>query len=463
VDGDPGTPGVQPDTPLAYALNDVNFGATPSAVGSGYTNNVPGTATTTLFGIDSARGQLVRQGGVDGSPSPNGGQLFTIGNLGFATQTLVGFDIGAGGTALAVLTSPGDTVSKVYQVNLATGAALYLGDLGGTELARGLAIVPAGVIQLSAATANVAENAGQVTLTLARVGGSTGTVEVSFATSDGTARAGIDYLTTNGIVSFASGETSKTVTVPIRDNGRADGDRAFTFAILNATGGAVLGSPLSATVTITDNDAGLTQVQRFVTQIYFDLLNRAPDAGGLATWTNFLNAGGSRDLVVRAFVNSAEYKTVVVRGLYQKYLRRDADPGGLNAFVGFLLGGGTVEQAIAAMVGSAEYFNGPGGGSNATFLAALYLDVLGRPIDSAGQSLFGGALNSGTSRQVVASIILGSDEYFRFLVGGFYTRFLGRNADPAGLDGFVAFLKLGGRQEDVIVLIVASGEYFNRV
>lgn len=473
VDGDPGMAGTQPDTPLAYALNDVNFGATPSVVGSAYTNNLAGVMTTTLFGIDATRSQLVRQGGVDGPPSPNGGQLFTISNLGFATQTLVGFDIAANGLALAVLIGPTDSGSSLYVINLSTGAAIFLGNVGQSLTAppftltpstlRGLAIIPAGVIQLSAATTAVAEDAGVATLTLTRVGGSDATVIVSFATSDGTARAGIDYVATTGTVTFGSGETTKMVTVPLRDNGRIDGNRTFTFTITNASGGAVLGVPLSATVTITDNDAGLTQVQRFVSQLYFDVLNRPADAGGLATWTNLLNSGGTRDQVVRAFVNSAEYKTVVVRGLYQKYLRRDADTGGLNAFVGFLVGGGTVEQAIAALVGSPEYFNGPGGGTNATFLATLYQDVLGRPIDPAGQSLFGGALTAGTSRQVVASIILGSDEYFRFLVGGFYTRFLGRTADPAGLAGFTAFLKNGARQEDVIVLIVASGEYFGRV
>lgn len=463
VDGDAGTAGVQPDTPLAYALNDVNFGLAPAIVGAGYTNNVAGTTVTTLFGIDATRGQLVRQGGPDGTPSPNGGQLTTLGNLGFATQTLVGFDIGADGSAFVSLTSAGDTVSKLYQVNLTTGVAIYLGDLPGTELIRGMTLVPAGIVQFSAATANVAENAGTVTLTITRTAGSDGAITVGFTTSDGTGKAGIDYTATTGTVTFAAGETSKTFTVAIRDNGRADGSRTFNVTLTTLTGGAAFGVTTAAVVTITDNDAALTQNERFVTQAYFDLLNRLVDPGGLTTWTTLLNSGGTRDQVARGIVNSVEYKTVVVRGLYLSFLRRDPDAGGLNSYVTFLVNGGTVEAAIASIVGSVEYFNGPGGGTNDTFLVALYQDILGRPIDPAGQASFSSALASGTSRQQVASIILASQEYFQVLVNDLYVRLLGRTADPGGLSTFVTFMQQGGRQEDVIVALTASPEYFARV
>jgi hypothetical protein len=96
------------DTPLSYAAGDSGAGLTPRVVGSAYTNNVNGTAVTTLFGIDSNRDVLVRQGGPDGVPSPNGGVLTTIGaGLGFNTSDLVGFDIsGTTGAAFASLTPP---------------------------------------------------------------------------------------------------------------------------------------------------------------------------------------------------------------------------------------------------------------------------------------------------------------------------------------------------------------------
>jgi hypothetical protein len=63
------------DTPLGYAVGDPGFGANPNVVGAAYTNNFGGATQSTLYGIDSARDVLVLIGGLNGSPSPNGGQL----------------------------------------------------------------------------------------------------------------------------------------------------------------------------------------------------------------------------------------------------------------------------------------------------------------------------------------------------------------------------------------------------
>ena len=43
----------------------------------------------------------------------------------------------------------------------------------------------------------------------------TGRLTVDYATADGTATAGSDYTTTSGTLTFAAGERSKTVSVPI--------------------------------------------------------------------------------------------------------------------------------------------------------------------------------------------------------------------------------------------------------
>jgi hypothetical protein len=122
------------DTPLSYLSGDVNFGMNPNVVGAAYTNNFGGATVTTLYGIDSNLDVLVRQGGVDGSPSPNGGQLTTLGALGVNTINYVGFDIsGISGTAYASLTSrvgPLDTSSDFYRINLSTGAATLIGSIG---------------------------------------------------------------------------------------------------------------------------------------------------------------------------------------------------------------------------------------------------------------------------------------------------------------------------------------------
>jgi hypothetical protein len=136
------------DTSLSYVLGDSGAGLTPRVVGSAYTNNLNGTAVTTLFGIDSNRDVLVMQGGPNGVPSPNAGGLTTIGaGLGFDTSDLVGFDIsGTTGVAFASLVSPTGGAAQLFTINLTTGAASLVGTIGTgltlTGLAAGVGAAP---------------------------------------------------------------------------------------------------------------------------------------------------------------------------------------------------------------------------------------------------------------------------------------------------------------------------------
>jgi hypothetical protein len=129
VDGDAGTAGVQPDTPLNPA-GDV--------VAIAYANNDQDPATpTTAFGIDSGSDSLATIGGPNGVPSPNLGSVTTIGPLGFDTSDRAGLDVplGASTTAFAVLAVGG--VSGLHGVSLVTGAATLVGAIGpsGTAIA----------------------------------------------------------------------------------------------------------------------------------------------------------------------------------------------------------------------------------------------------------------------------------------------------------------------------------------
>ena len=123
------------DTALAYAAGDSGFGIKSNVVGAAYSNNFGGATATTLYGIDSGRDVLVRVGGVNGVPSPNGGQLTTIGGLGANTIDEVGFDISGSGIAYASLTTrigPLDVSSDLYTIDLGTGAATLVGAIGQT-------------------------------------------------------------------------------------------------------------------------------------------------------------------------------------------------------------------------------------------------------------------------------------------------------------------------------------------
>lgn len=71
------------------------------------------------------------------------------------------------------------------------------------------------------------------------------------ATQDGTAKAGIDYQSIDQTVTFADGETSKTLSVNIIGNSSVDGSRTFT---VNLSGEATITTP-SITLTITDDNS----------------------------------------------------------------------------------------------------------------------------------------------------------------------------------------------------------------
>src|SRR5262249_35011105 len=81
-----------------------------------------------------------------------------------------------------------------------------------------------GALQLGGAPYSVNENQGTAPVPVTRTGGSTGSVGVHYATSNGTATAGSDYTAASGTLAFADGETSKTFTVPITNDTLVEGN-----------------------------------------------------------------------------------------------------------------------------------------------------------------------------------------------------------------------------------------------
>jgi hypothetical protein len=94
----------------------------------------------------------------------------------------------------------------------------------------------------------------------------------------------------------------------------------------------------------------------FLTALYEDVLGRAPDAGGLATWGAALAGGMSRERVAALILGSQEADQILVAGWYQTYLHRQTDAGGLAAWVGMLQAGESQEKVLADILGSQEYF-----------------------------------------------------------------------------------------------------------
>jgi Calx-beta domain len=116
-----------------------------------------------------------------------------------------------------------------------------------------------GALQFGAANYDDAEtNSGthNVNVTVQRAGGSSAAVSVHYATSDGTASDGSDYSATSGDLNWADGDaTDKTFTVTVNGDASVEPDETINLTLSSPTGGATLGSPSAATVTIQNDDA----------------------------------------------------------------------------------------------------------------------------------------------------------------------------------------------------------------
>ncbi len=109
----------------------------------------------------------------------------------------------------------------------------------------------------SSATYSVGEAGPTASVTINRTGSTIGTDSIQFTTADGTATAGSDYTDETQTVSFAAGETSKAIAIPITDDSLVEDDETVSLSLSSSSTGAVLGDPHAATLTIADNDVAL--------------------------------------------------------------------------------------------------------------------------------------------------------------------------------------------------------------
>ncbi|HEX4267544.1 MAG TPA: Calx-beta domain-containing protein [Steroidobacteraceae bacterium] len=108
-----------------------------------------------------------------------------------------------------------------------------------------------GVFVLSQANYSIQQGDDTVTVVVDRTSGSDGAVAVNYATADGTAVAGTDYAATTGTLNWNDGDsTAQSFTVPISSATPFSGSKTFSIALSAATGGATIGTPQTATVTI---------------------------------------------------------------------------------------------------------------------------------------------------------------------------------------------------------------------
>lgn len=239
---------VDDDGPPKYSFQAATSSVTEGNSGS-QLHQVAVVRTGATSGTDSVTCKLAASPGTAAS-----GVDYT-----FTNQTIT-FNPGDTGPKYCAVTIMGDTTPEANEtivLELGTPTSGFGGGAGSITQ-HTVTIVDddgAGSIQFTSATYSGPEAGGPIVITVSRTGGTAGVVTVQYATvTGGTASPGDDYVATSGTLTWANGDgANKTFTVtPVVDT-LIEGPETVILQLGSPTGGAVLGTPSTATLTITDS------------------------------------------------------------------------------------------------------------------------------------------------------------------------------------------------------------------
>ncbi|WCO68283.1 hypothetical protein PO878_06025 [Iamia majanohamensis] len=210
----------------------------------------------------------------------------------------------------------------------------------------------------------------------------------------------------------------------------------------------------------------------YVRSLYADLLDRVNTTGddaGVAYWANRLDRRSEpRVFTVQQLMKAgSEYYGQIVDINYALFLDRTADPGGRDFYVqGWRNRRFTLERVVTTLGGSNEYYNRQGA-TTASFVDAIYFDVLGRRADDGGRQFgidYVSSRGGGVSgRGQYVALLVRSREKRGQVVDDAFGTFLGRAPTAQERQQFVdALTPTGLRREDFDAQLVASTEYYSR-
>jgi hypothetical protein len=256
--------------------------------------NAPATVTATFtVTLSAASGQTttVNYTTSDGSATAPADYVAASGTLTFLPgETTKQIDVTVNGDAL-------DEPDETFFVNLsgATNAAIGDGQGQGTILDDDAAPT------ISINDVTVTEgNAGTTPaiFTVALSGASGQTVTVNYATADGTATAGGDYVAATGTVTFLPGETSKDITVQVNGDATDEPNETFFVNLSGAVNATISDAQGQGTIvdddeapTLSINDVTVTEGNAGTVNAVFTVTLSA--ASGKTVTVDFNTADGS--------------------------------------------------------------------------------------------------------------------------------------------------------------------------
>lgn len=277
------------DGPPKYSFQ----AATSSVVEGNVTHQVAVVREGSTAGTDSVTCQLDTPAG---TAAQGAGNDYT-----FSSQPIT-FNPGETGPKYCNISILDDGATEPSETIVLTFGSASSGFGPGTHTTHTVTIIDndgAGTLQFAQATYTVNEGAGTASIAVTRINGSTGAVTVDCSTiGGGTATAGSDYTAvTNQTLSWNPGETAtKFCTISILQDTAVEGPETINLQLSNPTGGAALGTPSTATLSILDDD-GTGSIQ-FTSATY-----TGTEAGGAITIT-VSRTGGTTGAVTVDYATS---------------------------------------------------------------------------------------------------------------------------------------------------------------
>src|SRR4051812_49079748 len=167
------------------------------------------------------------------------------------TATVSGGVFGGTATETVTVDVNGDTTperDETFRLVLSNASTGTIADGSGQAT-----IVNDDAPHLTVSDPSVNEHDGTAVFTVSLDGA--GSVTAHYATADGSAQAGSDYGASSGTLSFSRSDASKSVSVPLVDDGTHEADESFTLQLSNVSGAAASGNDLTGIATIADDDA----------------------------------------------------------------------------------------------------------------------------------------------------------------------------------------------------------------
>jgi len=360
----------------------------------------------------------------------------------------------------------------------------YLGPLG--ILAKGF--------KFEAAHSYVTDGCTVAAVNVVRTGDTSGAATVDYATHDGSVTQRSSYTSTFGTLSFAPGQISQVVNVPITAEAYPQtGENYFYLELRNPTGGAGLEDPSSALVTINQNPLiqpdknPIDDPETFVGQHYHDLLARQGEPEGLAYWTSRITSCGSDSLCIRqrrvdvsdAFFFETEYQETAgfVYRVFKASFNRQPAYDEFTYLRSNVIGGPDLEASKSSFLNRFVESSSFISQYPQSLTPEQYVDALNshtaNALSQSQRDALVGALKSGQEtratvlRKVADNGTFVDREYNNSFVQTLYFGYLRRDAEPGGFNFWLSQinrypLRDVAGQHALVCSFITSREYQER-